>query len=198
MCFMLNRSPSVVKRLPSSCFAITSAGLTVLLIFSIRSSVPLQPEALGFHVRGGAAPAWKGQPSCCCSVCPDSHASLVSQLSYRVGQPEKHSHSVPCCARTHHHSVTRLSASMTRLPCSTRKDSPGVKRLVFVHPTASANCHVVLLFLQRELPYSSWRAYSRYLPILQTCEICTHCFPDCTTGLRRSGAKYASLADTLW
>ena len=35
MCFMLNRSPSVVIRLPSSCFAITSAGLT--LIFSIRS-----------------------------------------------------------------------------------------------------------------------------------------------------------------
>ena len=48
----------------------------------------LHPKVLCLHVFDSAAPAADSQPSCCCSVCPDSCGNLVSQLSYRVGQPD--------------------------------------------------------------------------------------------------------------
>ena len=92
MCLMFSESHNITKRFPFRCFVINSAGLTVPLIFSILSSwfflFLLQPKVLCLHVFYGAAPAAESQPSCCCSVCPDPHVSLVSQFSYRVGQPD--------------------------------------------------------------------------------------------------------------
>ena len=40
------------------------------------------------HVFDGAALAAESQPACCCSIRPDSYVRLVSQLSYRVRQPD--------------------------------------------------------------------------------------------------------------
>ena len=100
VCLMFSESHNITKRFPFRCFVIMSAGLTVPLIFSILSSwfflFLLQPKVLSLHVFDGAALAAESQPSCCCSVCPDPHVSLVSLSCWPTRWP--HSHSVPCCS----------------------------------------------------------------------------------------------------
>ena len=67
------------------------------------------------------------------------------------------------------------------------------------------NCHDVLLFLQRN-SHTALGAYSRYLPIrFRHARSARIVFPTArpdslhaTAMSGRSGAKYASLADTLW
>ena len=77
MCLTFNSSHSFVKRFPSRCFVIRSAGFNLeFLVFLLL----LQPELLGFHVFDGATSTAESQPSCCCRVCPDSYANFVSQL----------------------------------------------------------------------------------------------------------------------
>ena len=79
VCLMLHKS-HIVKRFPSRCFVIKSAGLTVPRIVSIRSPLflfLLQPEVRFTHVSDGATPTAESQTSCCCSISPASHVSLV-------------------------------------------------------------------------------------------------------------------------
>ena len=89
---MFNSSHNITKRFPSRCFVIKSAGLTVPRIFSILTSwvllFLLQPKVLRFHKLDCAAPASESQSARCCSICPNSHPSFVSKLSYRVGQSD--------------------------------------------------------------------------------------------------------------
>ena len=89
---MFKSSHNITKRFSSRCFVIKSAGLTVPRIFSILRSwffslSLLQPKVLRFHMLDCAAPASESQSARCC-ICPDSHLSFVSKLSYRVGQSD--------------------------------------------------------------------------------------------------------------
>ena len=120
------------------------------------------------------------QPSCCCSVCPHSYTRFVSQLSYRVGQPDG-----PTCT-SYHVVVLGLSISqdttfcvddqVAKVCCTTRKHPPDVEHLFLVHPAASASespsiVMMLLFVLQRELPYSSCRVQQASSDTLQTCEV---------------------------
>ena len=116
---MFNSSHNVTKRFPSRCFFIKSAGLTVPRIFSILSSwflFLLQPKVLCFHMHDCAAPASESQSACCCSICPDSHLSFVSKLSYRVGQSDGLTRTAYHAVVTPRCSVTPLSVLTTKLP----------------------------------------------------------------------------------
>ena len=89
-CLMFNNSHSIIKHFPSRCFVIKSAGLTVPQIFSILSSwffsfCSSQKYFVSMCLMA-PLPLRKASPSRC--ICPDSHVSLVSKLSYRVGQPD--------------------------------------------------------------------------------------------------------------
>ena len=57
----------------------------------------------------------KSQPSRCCTICPDSYVSLVSQLLYCIGQRWPHSHRIPCC------SILARRCSVTPPPISTTR-----------------------------------------------------------------------------
>ena len=89
MCLVFSKSHNIIRRFPSRHFVIESAGLTVPEIFSILSSRFFSlccTQKTSSQRVGQAAPGAESQPACCCSICPDSYVSLVSQLSYRVGQ----------------------------------------------------------------------------------------------------------------
>ena len=96
----------------------------------------MQPEVFRLHVFHGAAPAAESQSACCCSICPDSYVSIVSQLSWSVGQPGGFTRTA------YHAKVLRLRAAQWhRLLCRrpTRKHPPDVERLVFVQLAASTS-----------------------------------------------------------
>ena len=114
MRLMLNKSHNIMKRFPSRRFVIKSAGFTVPRIFPILSSwffFLLQPKVLCLHVFDGAPPTAESQPSCCCSIRPDSYVSLV--IPAGVGQPDG-------LTRTAYHAVVFWLGAAQRHYCLDR------------------------------------------------------------------------------
>ena len=170
MCVVSNKSHNIIKRFPSRCFAIKSSGLKVPRIFSILSSWFFcfygNQKYFCLHVFDGAPPAAEDQPACCCSTRPDSYVSLVSQLSYNVGQPRwLHSHSVACCriltprCSMQHLLCSRPSCQgvLTYAQASSRCRAPRVRATNCVSIGESIDLHDALFVLQRELPHGTWR-----------------------------------------
>ena len=85
MCLMLNESHNIVTRFPSRCFVIKSAGLVAPRMLSILCpwffSFCCSQKYLVSMCLMGPLPLRKASPPCCCSTCPDSYVSFVSQLS---------------------------------------------------------------------------------------------------------------------
>ena len=64
---------------------------------------PLQPEELRFRVFHGSTASAESQCTRCCSVCPDSHMSFVTELRIVLTKPR-----APLAQRTMLHSDTSL------------------------------------------------------------------------------------------
>ena len=96
MCFLLSKSQSITKR-----FQIR-AWLTVPRIFSLLSSwffsfCCSQKYCVSMCLMA-PLPLQRASPRAAAASCPDSYVTLVSQFSYRVGQPDGHT-------RTAYHAV---------------------------------------------------------------------------------------------
>ena len=144
-------------------------------------------DVIGFPVFDGAAPTAEGMSSYCCSICPDSSASFVSQLSYCVGcWPTRWPGlrvAPRCSTLTQHHTTARLSVSMTKSPRygDPRQHPLDVERLVLGHlgATASESPSIVIRRSSSYIKESNTTpsACSRYRPIHP--RRVTRRFPDC-------------------
>ena len=105
-CFMHSKARSVVKSIPSRCFVIKSAGLTVPRIFSILSSwffsFCFGQELLGFHVFDGLMAQLtvrRASPSAAAaSVQIRTRASCPSSRVAVANLDGLMSHIAPCCS----------------------------------------------------------------------------------------------------